>query len=115
MHLSAVENRAPRGSNEREAGEYESRMLQRYFAHLAKCERPEILDIGPISGNNISVFLSLGAKLSVCDFVLRLTNKMQVPGQELERALAIIDYRDCRFDSDTLCVPLNRHCWHIKR
>jgi hypothetical protein len=96
MHLSAVESRPLRGSIVREVGEYESRMLQRYFAHLAKCEKPEILDIGPISGNNISVFLSLGAKLSVCDFILRLTNKM--PGQELEKALGILDYRDYRFD-----------------
>ena len=96
MQLKAAEGRVNRVGDDRQAGLYPSRMLQRYMAHIAKCRNPEILDIGPVSGNNISFFLSLGAKLSVCDFVMRLTRQAPVPG--LEKALAILDYGDCRFD-----------------
>ena len=82
--------------DDRQAGAFQSRMLQRYMAHVAKCRNPEILDIGPVSGNNISFFLSLGARLSVCDYMLRLSR--QAPGAGAEKALNILDYSERRFD-----------------
>jgi hypothetical protein len=82
--------------DDRRAGAFQSRMLHRYMAHIAKCTHPEILDIGPVSGNNVSFFLSLGARLSVCDFMLRLTRQAQSPGSK--NALALLDYCDRCFD-----------------
>jgi hypothetical protein len=96
MQPKAVGRLIDRAADEAQAGAYRSRMLQRYAAHIAKCDNPEVLDIGPISGNNISSFLSLDMRLSVCDFVRRLTPGP--PDSALKRALAILDYRDRRFD-----------------
>ena len=90
MQSKLATGRGSRMVDDRQAGAYQSRMLQRYTAHIAKCRNPHILDIGPVSGNNISFFLSLGARLSVCDFMLRLTRQAPPP--------AILDYRDRRFD-----------------
>jgi hypothetical protein len=97
MQTKLLEGRTSgRMVDDRQAGAYQSRMLQRYMAHIAKCRSPHILDLGPVSGNNISFFLSLGARLSVCDFMLRLSR--QAPGAGPDKALKILDYSDRRFD-----------------
>jgi hypothetical protein len=96
MQSKVVESRTGRVIDDRLAGAFQSRMLQRYMAHIAKCKNPEILDVGPVSGNNVSFFLSLGARLSICDFMLRLTR--QPSSSEPKKALAVLDYRDRYFD-----------------
>jgi hypothetical protein len=96
--------------DDRQARAYQSRMLQRYMAHIAKCKHPEVLDIGPVSGNNVSFFLSLGARLSVCDFMLRLTR--QAPYHGSEKAREILDYRDRRFDAINVWdIPDHLETW----
>jgi hypothetical protein len=97
MQSKTIESRpTDRVADDRQEGSYRSRMLQRYVEYIAKCGNPEILDIGPVLGNNVHFFLGLGAKLSLCDFTMRLDRQTQ--GPELAKALAILDYGEQRFD-----------------
>jgi hypothetical protein len=76
---------------------HESRMLKKYVEYLARCEKPEVLDVGPVCGNNISFFLERVKRLHVCDLVSRLSpEKKHEP--EAEGCLSLLDYREKSLD-----------------
>jgi hypothetical protein len=57
-----------------------SRMLKQYVKLLARCYNPEILDMGPVCGNNISFFLDYAAKLHVYDVLAHTNDNSRQPG-----------------------------------
>ncbi len=75
-----------------------SRMMNRYFEFLAKYDRPEILDLGPVCGSNISFFLDRGSKLHVCDVFSPLARGEQQPAGPAERILSMLDYKESSLD-----------------
>jgi hypothetical protein len=50
---------------------YASRVLKQYVGLLAKSAHPEILDIGPVCGSNITFFLEHASKLHIHDVITR--------------------------------------------
>ena len=79
-------------------GPYQSRMMERYAGFLARCERPRILDIGPVIGKNISFLLDLGARLYVFDLLARLGSQAAQNVQP-ENLRAQFDYEGGSFDA----------------
>jgi hypothetical protein len=71
MHVPVFKNRIPDAPHSVPLFAYESRMLKKYMQTLAECESPEVLDLGPVSGNNISFFLDHSARLHLCDVFSR--------------------------------------------
>jgi hypothetical protein len=47
-----------------------SRMLRHYVKLLSKRKKPEILDLGPVCGSNVSFFVNYSAKLHIHDLLL---------------------------------------------
>lgn len=82
-------------------GAYRSRMMERYLWFLAKCEKPQVLDVGPIIGSTIDFFLSQASKLTVCDVLRRLGPSAQshIQGEQL---LSFFDYKPETFDGINL-------------
>lgn len=78
-------------------GPYQSRMVERYRSFLGKCDDPQILDIGPICGQNIEYLLNRYTRLHVCDLMQRLT---PAPLQSIgpEALLPCFDYEKGSFD-----------------
>jgi hypothetical protein len=78
-------------------GSYKSRMLERYLGFLAKCEKPHILDLGPITGSGIAFYLEKSLKVSVCDIMRRLypSEFKRMPHEEF---IALFDYERSGFD-----------------
>ena len=78
-------------------GTYHSRMVERYRSFLSKCENPQILDIGPICGQNIEYFINRYTRLHVCDLMQRLTPTPLQP-IEPDALLPCFDYDKNSFD-----------------
>ena len=75
----------------------ESRMVKRYMKYLTQRDKPEILDIGPVSGSNISFFLGHVSKVHICD-VLSLIAREPRPGADAERILSFFDFKEKSLD-----------------
>jgi hypothetical protein len=75
----------------------ESRMLKRYLEHLALCDKPEVLDLGPACGNNISFFLPRVSRLHVCDAFFHLIMAIK-QGSDAEKHIQLINYKESSFD-----------------
>jgi hypothetical protein len=75
----------------------ESRMVKKYMRLLALREKPEILDVGPVSGNNISFFLSHVSKLHVCDAFSRFSHDIH-QNPDTEEMLSFFDYKENSLD-----------------
>jgi hypothetical protein len=74
-----------------------SRMVKQYVDFLAKCHKPEILDVGPACGNNISFFLGYVAKLHVSDLLGRNAAEKK---QDIdpEKALSYLAFKEKSLD-----------------
>ena len=79
-------------------GAYQSRMMGRYLGFLAKCEKPRILDVGPVNGKNIDFLLEQGARIYVCDIFARLGYRAALNIQP-ENLRQFFDYEDACFDA----------------
>jgi hypothetical protein len=87
---------APRVQSAPDPGSFfasESRMLKKYLSVLARHERPEVLDLGPVCGSNVSFFLERCARLHVCDVFSRPTEQRQRECGA-ESALAYLDFKE---------------------
>jgi hypothetical protein len=71
----------------------ESRMLKKYMYFLEQRDKPVILDIGPVSGSNISFFLNCASKLHVFD-MLAETHQ----AEDAEHFLSLFDYQEYSLD-----------------
>jgi SAM-dependent methyltransferase len=78
-------------------GAYQSRMMERYRQFLGKCDNPQLLDIGPICGNNIEYLLHRYTRLFVCDIMQRLRPEPLQP-VEADQLPACFDYEEGSFD-----------------
>jgi hypothetical protein len=78
-------------------GMYQSRMVERYRSFLTKCEDPQILDIGPICGQNIDYLINRYTRIHVCDLVQRLAPEPLQP-IEAEAIVPWFDYDENSFD-----------------
>jgi hypothetical protein len=76
MHVPVFNKRVQDASGPVPLFAIESRMLKRYMRALAERERPEVLDLGPVSGNNISFFLGHNARLHLCDVFSRSAHRL---------------------------------------
>jgi 2-polyprenyl-3-methyl-5-hydroxy-6-metoxy-1,4-benzoquinol methylase len=100
MPLQLLQTSANRPGGMSTAG-YQSRMVERFLWFLAKCEKPQMLDLGPVIGKNISFFLNRVARLAVCDMMRRLGQEgRQKP--TVEAILPFFDHADSTFD----CINL---------
>jgi hypothetical protein len=78
-------------------GGYQSRMADRYRSFLGKCDDPQILDIGPICGQNIDYFINRYTRIHVCDLMQRLAPEPLQP-IEAESLVPWFDYNENSFD-----------------
>jgi hypothetical protein len=101
MQQSGWENSTSRINQRKIIEANGSRMLKQYVQFLNKCEKPEILDIGPASGNNISFFLGYAIKLHVCDVFSRFASKKK-QCIDTEKVLSYLDYKENSLDGINL-------------
>jgi hypothetical protein len=97
MPLPVIDNAAARSIATSTPGPYKSRMLERYLWFLAKCEKPHLLDVGPVCERNIAFFLENSSKLSVCDVVRRLSPHV-IAHLRSEEVLPFFNYDKNGFD-----------------
>jgi hypothetical protein len=97
MALPVIENGAVRSIATATPGPYKSRMLERYLWFLAKCEKPHLLDVGPVCGSNIAFFLENSSKLTVCDVIRRLSPDV-IEHLSSEELLQLFNYDNSGFD-----------------
>jgi hypothetical protein len=97
MPLPVIDNTAVRSIATSTPGLYKSRMLERYLWFLAKCEKPHLLDVGPVCGSNIAFFLEHTSKLSVCDVLRRLSPDV-IEHLRSEDLLPLFNYDKNGFD-----------------
>jgi hypothetical protein len=76
---------------------YSSRMIERYCAFLKKHQSPVLLDVGPVSGGNISFFAEHAGKIYVCDLMRRLAGS-DPAGPRTGDIAGILDYRPGSLD-----------------
>jgi hypothetical protein len=97
MYLPVVENQLKNESALYPLLAIESRMVKKYVKFLAERNNPEILDIGPVSGNNISFFLNRVSKVHVCDVFSLIARE---PGSTAspEYILSFLDYKERSLD-----------------
>jgi hypothetical protein len=108
MHLPVLENHIHDAPASCDVFANESRMLKKYLEHLAQCDRPEVLDLGPVCGNNISFFLDRVSKLHVCDAYSHFVMPMK-QDSDMEKNLSLFDYKESSFDGIHLW-DLPDHC-----
>ncbi len=77
MHVPVYKNRIEDAPVSVPLFAYESRMLKKYMRMLAERERPEVLDLGPVCGSNISFFLDRAARLYLCDEFSRTAGELK--------------------------------------
>jgi hypothetical protein len=81
--------------------DYASRMLQMYFEGLNQLSMAQILDVGPICGENIMYFAQRVKRLHVCDMFLRL-NHHRHKGLPTNKVWGHLDYAPHIFDGINL-------------
>jgi hypothetical protein len=89
----------PPGSSS--AAGYQSRMIERYRAFLAKCEDARLLDVGPVIGSNISFFFESVRRISLFDLLQRLPFKDRGK-PDAEELLRLFDFKNESFDAISL-------------
>jgi hypothetical protein len=77
MHIPVYKNRIEDAPVSVPLFAYESRMLKKYVRMLEKRQRPEVLDLGPVCGNNISFFLDRSSRLYQCDSFSRSVRELK--------------------------------------
>jgi len=76
---------------------YTSTTLARFGQWLQEMDRPEVLDVGPVCGENISYWARRVHRLYVCDLFLRLMRD-QGRGLGIEKLWRHVDYPAASFD-----------------
>jgi hypothetical protein len=101
MHLTASDYKIHDSGASSVLFSHESRMLKKYVDRLARCQKPEVLDLGPVCGNNISFFLNRIAKLHVCDVFSHLPQEKK-NDPDAEKYVSLLDYKKHSFDGINL-------------
>jgi hypothetical protein len=81
--------------------DYASMMLQMYFEGLNQLSMAQILDVGPICGENIMYFAQRVKRLHVCDMFLRLNHNRR-KGLPTDKVWEHLDYAPHIFDGINL-------------
>jgi hypothetical protein len=80
-----------------ELGQYTSKGLRLFFEELERQFEANILDVGPICGENINFLAQRVGKLYVCDLFLRLHRALR-NGEPPTTILKHLDYSPASFD-----------------
>jgi len=86
---------------------YTSVICSMFMSSLSNCPNPQILDVGPVCGENIMFFGERVKRLYVCDLYARLniSRKKKIP---LEKLWQVLDYPEQSFDGILLWDLLDR-------
>jgi len=71
MQATIFENRVDKPAGPYELRSPGSRILKHYLRLLAKCTGPQLLDVGPVCGSNVTFFASHAGRLHVHDIITR--------------------------------------------
>jgi hypothetical protein len=93
----ALTSSTSKQSNDAITAEYTSRMVRQYTQWLSRLRFPQLLDIGPICGENINYFIHFSGKVYVCDLFIRIGRIPRRPAGA-DRAAACLDYPRESFD-----------------
>jgi hypothetical protein len=93
----AIPSHQPRDLSYPEVSDYTSNVLQLFAKDLERRREAQVLDVGPVCGENINLFAPKVKRLYVCDMFLRLDRERR-SGLPFNMAWQHLDYPPQSFD-----------------